>query len=108
MFNLIYRTVLRLLHMFSTDNRHEIPTGPAPIGMYHDVLQDQYRYDTTGRQMREYKVLSIQLCKTELAVQHEYTSLHVEGRGRTFYLAIERGRGSIVDKVSKKEDPSTD
>ncbi|KIM34638.1 hypothetical protein M413DRAFT_450141, partial [Hebeloma cylindrosporum] len=53
-------------------------------------------------------VLSIQLCKTELAVQHEYISLHVEGLGRTFYLAIERGRGSIVDKVSKKEDPSTD
>ncbi|KIM41456.1 hypothetical protein M413DRAFT_445456 [Hebeloma cylindrosporum] len=108
MFNLIYRKVLRLFHMSSTDNRHEIPTGPAPIGMYVDMLKSKFGEDDTGRRMREYKVVSIQLCKTELAVQHEYTSLRVEGEGRTFYLAIERCRGSIVDKVSKREDPSTD
>jgi len=57
--------------------------------------------------MNDYLVTEAKLYKSTATSKHEYVSLKVQGpRKKVLYIAIERARGSVVDKVDKKDDPN--
>jgi len=103
----LYHKVLRFFHMTSTAKveRADIPEHPIPIVAYCQLLRSQFMEEGDAH-MNDYLVTEAKLYKSTATSRHEYISLKVQGpRKKIIYIAIERARGSVVDKVDKKDDP---
>ena len=104
----IYHKVLRFFHMSSTTKveRADIPEYPTPVVSHCRLLRSQFMEEGDAH-MNDYLVTEAKLYKSVATSRHEYISLKVQGpKKKVFYIAIERARGSVLDKVDKKDDPN--
>ncbi|KAG5633400.1 hypothetical protein H0H81_008087, partial [Sphagnurus paluster] len=85
----------------------ENPPLATHIGTYNKLLQAHYTVGGSER-MGSLLVTKIRLFKTRATSRHEYISIELLAPdGQIFNLAVERGRGEIVDRVDRAKDTNT-
>ncbi|KAF8971155.1 hypothetical protein BDZ97DRAFT_1343277 [Flammula alnicola] len=110
-FSQFYHKVLEFLGMSSGGDKWsgcEIPSVSTPISSFCDRIQAEYKLGGTDRMNLLY-VAGLSLYKSHTKSQHEYIVPEiVTPNTQPFYLAIERGRGEIIDGGHDRDDDIPD